>query len=79
MVAFDTLREHRWSAIAWIVGGALANYWMIFSLKNELDDFPGGPDMLVKVLGPTIEAFRPMRWPAERLDECVAECRHFPV
>lgn len=68
MVAFDTLREHRWSAIAWIVGGALANYWMIFSLKNELEDFPGGPEMLVKVLGPTIEAFRPMRWPAERLD-----------
>lgn len=67
-MVFATLREHRLTALAWMVGGAVANYVMILSLESELKDFPGGPQMLVRVLGPSIEAFRPLRWPAERLD-----------
>lgn len=62
------MREHRFAVLAWIVGGVLANYVMLLSLSQELADFPGGPEMLSKVLGPSIEAFRPLRWPADRLD-----------
>ncbi|WP_448811837.1 ABC transporter permease subunit [Agromyces bauzanensis] len=64
----ETIREHRIAALAWVVGGALANLAMVLSLAKELDDFPGGAEALARVLGPSVEAFRPLRWPAERLD-----------
>ena len=67
-VFLETWREHRFAAVAWLIGGALANFVMVFSLDAELRDFPGGPEALPRVLGPSIEAFRPLRWPAERLD-----------
>lgn len=64
----DTLREHRVAALAWVIGGALANLAMVLSLAKELDEFPGGAEALARVLGPSVEAFKPLRWPAERLD-----------
>lgn len=56
------------AALAWVLGGALANFAMVLSLASELEDFPGGADALARTMTPSVEALRPMRWPAERLD-----------
>ena len=64
----DTVREHRASATAWVLAISLANFVMVLSIDRELEEFPGGGEALARVLGPSVEAFRPLRWPAERLD-----------
>lgn len=51
-----------------MIGGALANFAMVASLAKELDEFPGGAETLARTLAPSVEAFKPLRWPAERLD-----------
>ncbi|OIQ81713.1 ABC-2 family transporter protein [mine drainage metagenome] len=43
-------------------------YVMALALVNEMKRFPGGPKALAASLQVGIEALRPMRWPAERLD-----------
>ena len=41
---------------------------MTVALAGEMRDFPGGARAFAESLRPGIEALRPMRWPAERLD-----------
>ena len=54
--------------VLWAVGGAGAMYLMALAIAHELESFPGGPQALVRSVLPGVEAMRPMRWPAERLD-----------
>ena len=63
-----TVREHRAGIVAWVVGSALAMAFEAFALAKELREFPGGPVALANVVMPAVEAMRPLRWPAERLD-----------
>lgn len=41
---------------------------MTVALATEMKDYPGGAKAFAESLRPGIEALRPMRWPAERLD-----------
>ena len=41
---------------------------MALAIDAEMKDFPGGPDALADSVGPSAEAMRILRWPAERLD-----------
>jgi ABC-2 type transport system permease protein len=54
--------------VAWVLGGAAAMLFMGLALAQEMDDFPGGPEALAASVMPAVEAMRPLRWPAERLD-----------
>ena len=38
------------------------------AIAKEMDDFPGGARALAESLAASVEAMRPLRWPAERLD-----------
>ena len=52
----------------WACGGSLFMYVMAMALAQEMARFPGGPDAFAASLRPGVEALRPMRWPADRLD-----------
>jgi len=52
----------------WAVGGGLFMFVMALALETEMKDFPGGPRALAESIGPTAEAMRILRWPADRLD-----------
>lgn len=54
--------------MAWVGFGAVASYVMTRALASEMETFPGGPTAFAESLRPGLEALRPMRWPAERLD-----------
>jgi ABC-2 type transport system permease protein len=54
--------------VAWVIGGTAANYVITLSLAHEMDTFPGGPRALARSVQAGVEAMRPLRWPAERLD-----------
>ena len=54
--------------IAWVLGGAGAMLFMGLALAQEMRDFPGGGQALAASVLPAVEAMRPLRWPAERLD-----------
>ena len=54
--------------VAWVLGGAAAMLFMGLALAQEMDDFPGGAEALAASVMPAVEAMRPLRWPAERLD-----------
>lgn len=58
----------RTSALAWMLGGALAMYGMGMAIATEMADFPGGPQALAASVSAGAEAMRVLRWPAERLD-----------
>lgn len=62
------MRDHRVGTVAWVFGGLLAMLFMGLSIAHELDAFPGGGAALAAVVMPAVEAMRPLRWPAERLD-----------
>lgn len=64
----DTLRTHRVSATAWVLGGAAVMYMMGLAIAQEFEDFPGGAKALERSVMPSTEALRIMRWPAEHLD-----------
>ncbi|HEU5144993.1 MAG TPA: ABC transporter permease subunit, partial [Dermatophilaceae bacterium] len=53
---------------AWVGFGAVASYVMTTALAHEMETFPGGSVAFAESLRPGLEALRPMRWPAERLD-----------
>lgn len=59
---------HRTAATAWVLGGGLATYGMGAAIAKEMQEFPGGAKALELSVMPAARAFRPMRWPAERLD-----------
>ncbi|MGN6576050.1 MAG: ABC transporter permease subunit [Nocardioides sp.] len=50
------------------MGAGLFQFTMALALEKEMNDFPGGPRALAATIGPSAEAMRIMRWPAERLD-----------
>jgi ABC-2 type transport system permease protein len=52
----------------WAVAGGLFMFAMALALETEMKDFPGGPKALAASIGPTAEAMRILRWPADRLD-----------
>lgn len=54
--------------LAWVLGGAAAMLFMGLSLNSEMASFPGGPEALARSVMPAVEAMRPLRWPADRLD-----------
>jgi len=62
------VREQRVSILAWIIVGGLAQYGEALGLNKELKSFSGGPERFAAIMKPAIEAMRPLRWPAERLD-----------
>lgn len=68
LLAFDTVRTHRISWLAWAIGGAVAMWVEALAIAQEMDDFPGGPRALAASLAAGTEAMRPLRWPADRLD-----------
>lgn len=39
----DTMRQHRVGVVAWVLGGAVAMFFMGLSLAQEMRDFPGAP------------------------------------
>jgi ABC-2 type transport system permease protein len=55
-------------AAAWVGFGAVASYVMTRALETEMETYPGGAVAFAESLRPGLEALRPMRWPAERLD-----------
>ncbi|MGN6611089.1 MAG: ABC transporter permease subunit [Angustibacter sp.] len=59
---------HRTSLLAWALGGAVAMLAEALALAKEMADFPGGAHALAQSVMAGIEAMRPLRWPAERLD-----------
>ena len=62
------LREHRTSALIWVVGGTIAMFFTGLSLAAEIQQYPGGPQALELSVMPAVESMRPIRWPAEHLD-----------
>lgn len=64
----DTLRAHRVATAVWVIGGSGAMYLMAVAIAHEMERFPGGTTALVESVLPGVEAMRPLRWPAERLD-----------
>lgn len=48
--------------------GAVASYVMTRALQSEMESFPGGARAFAESLRPGLEALRPLRWPADRLD-----------
>lgn len=52
----------------WVFGGSLFMYLIAIALAQEMAQFPGGADAFAASLRPGVEALRPMRWPADRLD-----------
>ncbi|WP_205325880.1 ABC transporter permease [Glycomyces sp. YM15] len=64
----DTLRAHRWGALAWIVGGAVAMLTIGLGFIEEVERFPGGAVEMAAGMRPGVEAMRLLRWPAERID-----------
>jgi ABC-2 type transport system permease protein len=43
-------------------------FGMALAIDTEMRDFPGGPQALARTVGPSAEAMRILRWPADRLD-----------
>lgn len=43
-------------------------YLMALSIEHEMANYPGGPKALAESVRGSIEAMRPLRWPADRLD-----------
>lgn len=64
----DYVREQKVSILAWIIVGSLAQYGEALGLNKELQNFSGGPKAFAALMKPAIEAMRPLRWPADRLD-----------
>jgi ABC-2 type transport system permease protein len=64
----DTLRAHRWGALAWILGGAVAMVSIGLGFAEEVKRFAGGAVEMAASMQPGVEAMRLLRWPAERLD-----------
>lgn len=62
------MRSHRVATVAWVLGGSLAMYLIAIALADEMASFPGGPKAFSESLRAGIEAMRPLRWPADRLD-----------
>lgn len=51
-----------------MVVGGLFMFAMALAIETEMRDFPGGPKALADSVGPSAEAMRILRWPADRLD-----------
>lgn len=62
------MREQKVSILAWIIVGGLAQYGEALGLNKELKSFSGGPQRFAAIMKPAVEAMRPLRWPADRLD-----------
>jgi ABC-2 type transport system permease protein len=62
------VRGQRLATVLWVLGGSLMMYVMAMALAQEMAEYPGGPDAFAASLRPGVEALRPMRWPADRLD-----------
>ena len=52
----------------WVIAGSLAMYLVALSLSSEMTRFAGGPKAFADSLRGGVEAMRPLRWPADRLD-----------
>jgi ABC-2 type transport system permease protein len=64
----ETVRGHRVSIVAWVLGGTAAMYGIALGYANEVARFPGGAKGMGESLAAAAEALRPLRWPADRLD-----------
>lgn len=64
----DTIRAHRRSAIAWILGGSAAMYVIALGFTSEVAGFEGGAKAMAASLEAGAQAMRLLRWPPERLD-----------
>lgn len=62
------MREQKVSILAWVIVGGFAQYGEALGLNKELKSFSGGPERFAAIMKPAIEAMRPLRWPADRLD-----------
>lgn len=56
------------SILAWVIVGSLTQYAEAIALNKELKSYPGGPKAFAALMMPAIDAMRPLRWPADRLD-----------
>ncbi len=54
--------------MAWVLAGSGVMYAMAMALASEMQRFPGGGAAFAESLRAGIEAVRPLRWPADRLD-----------
>jgi ABC-2 type transport system permease protein len=52
----------------WVLAGSGVMYAMALALASEMQRFPGGAATFAQSLRAGIEAMRPLRWPADRLD-----------
>ena len=52
----------------WTLAGGLFMFAMALAIETEMRDFPGGAKALADSVGPSAEAMRILRWPADRLD-----------
>lgn len=64
----DSVRAHRTAASVWAIAGAAFMYLIALSLEHEMARYPGGPKALAESVRGGVEALRPLRWPADRLD-----------
>lgn len=68
MLVTDTVRVHRWGALAWVLGAAVAMYVIALGFVTEVARFAGGAKAMAASLLVGAQALRLLRWPAERLD-----------
>ena len=54
--------------LTWVLGGGAFNLFETYALHIEFREFIGGPQGLAASVMPALEAMRPLRWPAERID-----------
>ncbi|MEV4706366.1 hypothetical protein [Actinoplanes sp. NPDC049316] len=64
----DTMRAHRWGALAWVAGSAVAMVAIGLGFVAEVKRFAGGAAEMAAGMRPGVEAMRLLRWPADRLD-----------
>jgi ABC-2 type transport system permease protein len=64
----DTVRGHRWGIVAWILGCAVAMTTVAAGFASETARFAGGARAMAASMRAGVEAMRPLRWPADRLD-----------